>query len=492
MAKVTTTFTSDDKEVVASIDKMNKKLAELEEKNKRLAAESAAAAQAAKEQQSNTLLVAGAVAAGIEAARQGMSVLNREMEYRNNLEKEYLNLQKGAAGGEREFLMNLGLVKGSDQKAAISRLQQISKSSGVAMTDLYGPAGASLSASGGNVDVAFDAIERAAKIAPHSAQTMQLIAGAMIDLGKASGDFDNTKGLDLLVKIGEIARAPDWTKIATNAPRAIAGTSAMGFTPEESTALLATLSNQMADKDLAVSGTASMTLASRLRKFFPEHDTVDKRGRVTSRGVGAMTGAERFAMVEGNEDLRRKFFNSLEESEAKPFIEQIVTPGTMLNKMYKQNLGDVQGMQRGSMGAFGDAISDTELQRTADQSRRTSSASERFRLAQTPAAQNAIVREAYQKSLEGLGYGWSSQFLAMRQYDVRKAFGADESPAAFAEAQLNAEILERTFDKGITNTNNLPEGRRREVEMLSEVVAELRAIRMQQRDATAANHTEGR
>ena len=165
MAKVTTTFTSDDKEVIASIDKMNKKLAELEEKNKRLAEQSTAAANKAKSQQDLSLMVAGTVAATVTAAQSGIAQLNREMEHRNTLEKEYLALHKSAASAEREFLMNLGLVRGADQQAAITRLQQVSQSSGVPLSELYGPAGASLSASGGNVDIAFDAIERAAKIA---------------------------------------------------------------------------------------------------------------------------------------------------------------------------------------------------------------------------------------------------------------------------------------------------------------------------------------
>lgn len=491
MAKVTTTFTSDDKEIIASIDKMNKKLAEMDEQNRKLAEQSKKNSDQAVGGFNQAITGLGKMAAGYLSINAALEAGNRLIRDQIELRQKAANVQLGTASSEREFLMNLGLVPGADQQAALNRLKELSKETGVAPGHLYGAAASAMAASGGDLATAMKALKMTAPVAAHDPATATLLAGGTIDMSKATGG-DLERAFDLMGLTGQMSRAPDWSAIGNNAPGVVVAMDALGFTPDEAVAAHSTIATLMGDKQLAKSGTATTTLASRLRKFFPEHDTTDARGRVLQKGHGAMTGAERFAMVEGNEDMRRKFFQSLEESEAKPFIEQLLTPGSLANTTYRDNLKQIKGTPRGAFANLADVLNQTPLQKTADVDRRLASITERQLLDSTDAGRYSIIQNR------------TAEMFAATGMDLltRKASAAEIYARSFLHDPVTAARPVVNQWEGMTRgrmERAQQSGDQAEIEKWSsansatrEMLDVLKRIESNQRAPRLADHTEGR
>src|ERR1044072_6973936 len=97
MSKVVTTFVSDDKELSESIDKMNRKLNELQTNAASSKGASGFASMAA-----GASRFAGAIGTAVGILEK----LNGELEHRNELERKHLDLQKSASGSERGVFMH--------------------------------------------------------------------------------------------------------------------------------------------------------------------------------------------------------------------------------------------------------------------------------------------------------------------------------------------------------------------------------------------------
>ena len=80
MAKVVTNFASDDKEVIAAIDKMNKKLGELQEKNRKLAEDTKKAATQTASSFDNATDALADMATGYLSVAAAVGLVTKELQ----------------------------------------------------------------------------------------------------------------------------------------------------------------------------------------------------------------------------------------------------------------------------------------------------------------------------------------------------------------------------------------------------------------------------
>lgn len=419
MAKVVTTFISDDDDMLASIAKMNAEIDKLKENANNSARTGGAgfsdmAASVAK--------ATAAIGAGFAA----LKIFNRELEHKNQLEAQSLSMQKGTAGSEREFAMNLGLVSDADRAKAFAGMTRIGRKTGVNVDDLYAVGAAGLSASGGNLDKMLEATELAAKTAPGNVQTMDELASAMLHLEKATGSSDLKKNLTFLIGLGQVSPVKDWAQLSTNLTPGAIGVSGYGGTAAETGSLLATLSNAMGDTRGDQAKTAGIALAEALEKFKPDLGSTADR-------IAAMQAA-------GESEVDR-FFNTPGisfEKVAKVPIRRLLTAGTNEAKMFAENTATLdQMLQTDKTGEFFAGLDASNLQATASADRGATSAYQRFMLTQGKQSQEAWARKTFDELLDVMGVGSTGQAFMLSQMDVR-AFGGVESKQHFLSDQVLA------------------------------------------------------
>ncbi len=481
MAKVTTTFVSDEKDVIDAIAKMNADMAKLRDQNKKLAEETKRAKEEAKSGFSETIRGAASAVMAYASIGNAVSILRKELEAVVALQDKAAGVQRNAAGSEREFLMNLGIVSPTQRDQALKQLAGISQRTGVPMTSLYGAGGSALSASGGDISTSMAALEKAAQIAPHSAQAMSDIAGAIIDLNKAMGTTEGTKGLDLLVQLQAGSRVKDMGQLATNMPQGIIGATIAGFSPEAAGALAETLSNAMVDKNGARTATAEAMLAARLREYIPEEDVYEGKGRnrkLKRKGYGPMSGEARLALVKGDDALRQGFLDTLEQSEAKPFIEALLTPGSREARMYEDSLARYKGQKPGESDKFIAGIGDTGLQRASDMERRFTASQEEMLLGALESGDYSRTRQGVLGLVEASGGG----FLARQDIWSRMMVGGmtGQKPATMAKNELQNYLYGDEYldidESNVSRTNRMTPAQRAERDRLAEPIKRMVSV----------------
>lgn len=497
MANVVTNFASDDKEVIAAIDKMNKKLGELQEKNRKLAEDTAKSSkQAASSFDDATDALAG-MAAGYLSVAAAVGLVTKELQSKFELEQKAADLQKVAANAERDFLRNLGLVGGANQQSAIRNLQQIGQRQGVPMADLYGAAGAALSASGGDIGKTMSAVEEAAKIAPDSPQVMQELASAMIDLGKATKSGDVQEGLRILIASGQLSRVKDWRQLGINAPQGIVGASNYGASAESATAMFAALSNVSADPTGAMTATAMVQLSKQLRDALPENDTYsfDGKGRrkLDAKGTGLTSFDERLQHLWNNPEAAERLKASLVgEAKMMPGMEQLITPGSVTQKAYLDNLKTIQGI---SGKGFGASLDNTALQQNAKLDRAGEEQMLRELTNATGSGRYAIIRANVDKAAQAAGFGYVDRTMAginakgrsFAQDPFSMGIGALEDLQDASRARKNVYGVDTKGPSGREAVDVLQE----QIEILRASQAALERMEKNQKGAGAGNKVEG-
>lgn len=485
MAKVTVNFQSDDKDVIAAIDKVNRKLAEMDQK-------AAAAAQKGKGGMDAMIASAGSVVAGYMSIQYAIQLVNDELQRKIELEEKSKQRQLAAAGPERELMLNLGYpLAPAERDRALQRARDIADRVGISESMVAGATSRALSNAAGNQDVAFNAVEIAARTAPHSAEVMERIAGAITSIGKATGKFDNERGYDMLVLLGQLTNAPGWDKIGGNAPQSLAGMIVNGATLEEAVSVQAALSNTMTDEELLKSGTAGQQLAAKLRDVFPEKDSYETnaKGKKTlkARGTGMTTFAERYAHVLKDDKAREFFRSKLEEGNNKAFLEEFITPGSRGSQLFSDFLKQAEGLPRGAMAGLPDALNSTPLQQQANLERRLERIDEKADIEDVKGGQRAIIRDKLQKALVRSGQ-WTVPTMAdMWSYDMAEWVGQTPEQAAIEALQRRAAPnIKRQPGQKITD--EMYEA----VPNLGPLIKELRGIQRNQRAGNARQHVEGR
>ena len=183
----------------------------------------------------NQLAAVGAMAASYFSVAGAVNAVTAAIEHKIEIERKARDITITEADAQMGMLRNLGNVTEKEQNDFDARLRALDaryKPKG-GMPAVYAEAASGLSASQSNRPRTLAAMEAAMRFAPDSAETREQIAGAVLDLRKATGSEDPLANLGLLKSIGEQSRLTDWAKIAKNLSGGVIGVKEYGGTAQQ-------------------------------------------------------------------------------------------------------------------------------------------------------------------------------------------------------------------------------------------------------------------
>ncbi len=490
MAKVTTTFVSDEKSVIDAIAKMNAAMEKLSAQNKKLAEDSKKNAENATKGMAAVESSAVSAVAAYVSVSGALRVVNAELEKRYQLESKIRDFQNNAAQSERRFRLNLGFLSQKEQDSATKQLDDLSKRTGVSKTDLYGPVGGALSGTGGDVKKAFQASEAAIRLAKGLPEETNTFAVGIANLQKATGG-DVNKAATILGSVGQLSNVKDWSMIARNAPGAIIGGVNQGASLETSTALYASLTQRLGETTGEMSGTAANSFIKQLRDYFPEEDTYTGTGRnrkLKRKGYGKTTTEEQLRMLWGDPKMAKDFVaNMTGETKALPAYEQYLTVGSDAQKELLAFTSQVRNdLASNPIPGFQKTLDSGPLQQGLQQDMAMQRVIDKAQESNPEAAYRARVREMTRKALDESGQGFMDSMLYSTGWNVDVGmFGFD--PAKKAMSQL------REREAGLSAMNQqygATEERNNQIQVLRDMLGELKKISTQ-RAANPNANTEG-
>jgi len=467
---VKTTFTSDSKQLEATLHKLERQNTKLIEQNRRLAGESRRASAAAGKQADSAGRAAdravgsiARMAAGYLSMQAAINLVVQSLKDKEVQEAKSRDATLSVADAQIKALRNLGPVAASVQKDFTDQIAKMAAETPVAGGEatLYSAASTGLSASGGNVKATMDAIRAAVAIAPESAQEIEAISGALLHLGKATGTFDAEKNLGFLLGVGQQAAVTSTEKIAANLAPGIIGATGYGGTAQESGAIIAALTQGMADPEGRKASTAAVNMAKQLEAFLPEKTTYkteeDKRtGKITKvadvEGTGLRTTAERIRYMQENAEARQRFLaQATFETKAQIPIEQLLGAterGDATRKSFEEALQKIPKAEDAGQIAreMAESVKRPFQQQIAGQQRAADALADsldRDEGGRARAKAGVYSVENLDKMLQKSGMGFIARTAEAIDYRVRRKLGDTAKTAYGAVAKRRAVALRR-------------------------------------------------
>ena len=281
----------------------------------------------------STLDNLGKMALGYIGISQAIRLVTSAIADKQEMEQRSLDFTLSVADAQIQALRNLGAVSDEERGDFLSRMRTLSAETEPAggLTTILLAASSGLSSSFGNVDATEDAIRAAVGIAPESAAEIEGLTKALLNLGKATGTLDAEENLGFLLGVSGQSAVTSPKLVAQNLVPAIIGVTGKGGTAQEAGAIVAALTQGMADDLGAISGTAAISLAGQLRDFLPEEDSFKFNKGVREldvEGTGLAGALERIRFLQENPLAREEFLSkaSFEQKAGTP-IEQLLAGG---------------------------------------------------------------------------------------------------------------------------------------------------------------------
>lgn len=503
MAKVSVNFQSDDKEVVAAIEKMNRKIAELQAKTQ-------AASERAETGFNSMLSALGKTAIGYLSVNTAIQAGNQLLQDRIALQEKVRDKQLEAAAAEREFQLNQGSVSAQQRQRTERQIQEISRQRGVSASDVRSVAGSAMSSAGGNFDAAMQASSMALALQPYDNATAAELAGASLRLSNARGKMDPAQGFRSLIEIGASSNIRDWRQMAQYAPRGVGAAVNNQFSADAAEAMFIAMT-KAGDTEGSNTATAMATFSARLRDFLPEEDTYTTNvatGKRTlkAKGTGLQTGDARLQYLRENAAERTRFLSSLEASADKPVIEQLLTAGTAVSTAFDAQLRKAR--TGGLIGAeeFATQMQDTDLQRTAELNRRLQRPSEEVNARNVTGSRTAIIRSQLDAMYESQGIGTMGRYARGMSFNFGSMLrGAEEQGIYELQERLpsirasvsgafgqDKEMAQRQYQATLEMIEVLKQARSDPKNTTTMLEKQLQQINRNQRAGNANQHVEGR
>lgn len=283
-------------------------------------------------------------ALGISAGLAGaVQIVRKEYEALLAVQDKARESSLNLAGAQNAALRNLGADTAAERDAFIADVERVSKEAGVSQKFVYNLASSALSARGElSVADAMDAVKQAALYAPDSAEAGEALAGAALDIGKATGATPQ-QALGFAMEVGKMARPTATGKIVENVAPAIGGAMQSGASPQSAAALWAALTGGMVDPQGRKAKTATLQVSAQLAEFLPEEDryTIENgEKKLARKGTGLKTMEDRIAFLQRNADARLEFLTKANfEQIARPSVEQVLSGMGATAQAYKQFYG---------------------------------------------------------------------------------------------------------------------------------------------------------
>lgn len=507
MAKAVVTFQSDDKDVLASIEKMNAKLTEMQAKQQQGNA-------AAKSGFETSIASLASMVSAYLSVSTAIATINAGLQTKIRLEKESLTLQTSAAPSQRDLLANMGFASPQEQQKVLDRIREISIKHGIPESQLHRPGGMALSGSGGNFDNAMNALDYAAGVGRGDEATTGALAMAYQTIARASDSGDVNKAPGIAAAMGNVSNVASTYNIATSLAPAFVGVSGFGGTDAEAGALIAAYTTATGDVTGKQSSTASISSARQLEEFLPKDATYtyeNGRKKLKRKGTGLTTTDQRIAYMQGHPELLPQFMSTGHfEQEAFIPTQDLLTAGSGMAQQYEGNKEAFRREQeRADKENLADVLNRPELQQLANKNEGRVANNERFTLRQREQAEEASARDAYVKMLEAkspgiLGYmintpdilandwfGTENQYTTLTPLHARRSAAMLREKPADRRTKRENDLLQM-YDDEVRISSSIDPVMERQNKLLEEQNRKLGGIQQNQRAGNARTHNEGR
>jgi hypothetical protein len=395
-------FTADDKELLASYQKLQRENEKLKSKIGAVGQESKKASQDQSSGLEQTVASLGRAAAGYLSVSAALKLVNSELQRKRELEKESAGAQIDLAGSQQRFLTNLGFVDKKTRTDALAEIEAISKRTGVKANLISAGASDAVSARGPvSIKGALNSVEAAAMVASNAPDQLASLSGGILDVAGMTGltgDNDAKKNLGFLMGIGSLARVTSLQAISQNLVPGMKGVRGFGDSAQQAGALLATMTTEMADATGATSGTAAISLAEQLEKFLPK--------------LGSTT--ERMKALQADPKLRDKFLKkaSFEKKAVIP-VRNLLTAGSPAAKLLEANTAGVLAPEQAeaALDKWLAEVGTVDAQRNAELDRRGEVAIDSINRADRIKGVRGTARERARKAIDLSGQSATSGML---------------------------------------------------------------------------------
>lgn len=204
-----------------------------------------------------------------------------------------------------------------------------------------------ISGGAADLDEALKLTTATLKLTAGNAEAAAPIMSGMLSLARATGQKDFTASLGQLAQFQKAARGEDLAVSINNMSTALAAANTRGermapLGSERTLEVASTISQILQDPRMAVSGTALRQMVTKLDAFIPKEKvtlddgTVSKLTKEQIAGFNQLgTFDERIAAMRATPELGKQFLSTIEQSEGKVAIRQIVQGSEAVRELEK-------------------------------------------------------------------------------------------------------------------------------------------------------------
>lgn len=416
-----------------------------------------------------------------------IAAVNTQLQRKNELERASGDKQQEMANKQREALINLGTATKQERSEILGGVAGISKRTGVKQGDLMAALPGLTSAQGAlTTPQMMSALEMAARVAPHNAETMGELALGLENTASLTGSKDMTENMGFQLGIGRGTQIKNLGDINKYLIRGAIGVKGFGGSATDAAAIVSTLTSTMKDTEGRLSQTAGISLAQQLAEFMPTDDTftTDEKGRkkLTRKGTGLTDTAGRIAAMQADPNLRDQFMaaSSFEHQAFIP-IQQMLTSGTEGAGILESRKKDIQlgGSATRTAKEFLATLEGDKMQQGAASVRSGEAIVEEMQLGDELGGRNARARKLMADALDASGQWFGANWQAKGMFDLS---GTDPEAAAIGQLEQRKKDIQWWPGESERDTKRIAG--------IDEVIAELKKISGQQKNRNPENHAE--
>jgi hypothetical protein len=287
--KTETTFSADPKQLLKALERAEKGFKRLEKSINKTTSATKRGGTAAKSAFGPKAIgkIATGVAGGDLIARGvravGQSFLSNVQDVKE-FEKSIRDANKELEVATQNMIQMMGKTTPQMVKKVLADSEKLALKIGVPLSTIRFSLGDAFSASAGNIEQSFDAVEAAARQAKEQGvDAIKTLTGAVLDLSAATGSVDAFTNLALFNQLNSLMRGSDVAVNAKVLGNVMAGLAGKGIPFQTAGALFTSMTTATKDPTGQVVRTAVLQLIDDLDTFFRENKKAAKElGETTS------------------------------------------------------------------------------------------------------------------------------------------------------------------------------------------------------------------
>jgi len=386
--------------------------------------------------------------AGMVTFQAAVTAIVAELEKGQRLRMEGAASTRTFEQSVAEMAINIGA--GNVPKAREMILQN-AESLGVTPAGLAQLFSSAISGGAADLDEALKLSAATLKLTAGDVTKAQPIMSGMLSLAGATGQRDFTAALGQLSQFQAAARGEDLATSINNMSTAIAAANTRGeriaaLGAERTLEMSSTISQLLQDPRMAVTGTAMRQLVTRMDAFVAgtnvklDDGSISKITKEQADAFNALnTLDDRIAAMRAQPELGRQFLSTIEQSEGKVAIRQLVLGGKAVEDLEARAKGLVTGLEGGQ----------TEFARLSEEIAKNTTLT---RAANVAAAQQEVARiRDPVGAIEGQMLERFNQAMTNANLSGLDVIRQAEASTAIAVAQSTGEALGPVLIEGLTN-----------------------------------------